>query len=175
VEVVEDEHKRLGQRGGAEERAGRLEKPEARAFRVSGGWGWKLAVELSQLRQDLHEVGRSAAELVTKQLGITIPHVRAKRLNPRPEGRRTAGLPAAADDHVGAPLACTTGELLDEPALADAGFPADQEKAAFAGERLVETIEELAELGVAADEHAQLSRRRPLEESPFQLDPAGRP
>jgi hypothetical protein len=172
VEVIENEHDRLGQRCGAEERAGRLEQAEAGTFRVSEGRNWKLAVELGQLGKDLHEVRGSAAELAAEQLGIAISHIRAKRLYPRPVGRRAAGLPAASDEDVDSVLPGAIGELLDEPALADAGLAADQEEAALAGKRLVETMKELAQLSVAADEQAKLSRCRCFEEGTFYLESA---
>src|SRR5262249_11200918 len=87
-------------------------------------------------------------------LGIVISHVCTQRLHPRPVGRCAAGLPAAADEHLGVAFVRAAGQLLGEAALPDAGLAADQEHAAPAGNDLVQPTEELAQLRVAADERA---------------------
>src|SRR6266508_3388331 len=152
VEVVENEDERLRERGGAEERGCRLEESEARSFRVAHGRLRKLTVELVQLGKDLREVGRASAELAAERLWIGASRVRTKRLNPGPVGGGATRLPAASHEHFRPPLPRPPCELLDEAALADSRLPADQDEAALAGERVVESTAELAQLTRTADE-----------------------
>jgi hypothetical protein len=102
----------------------------------------------------LCDVCSPSGELVAKRLGIAISDVCAQCLNPRPVGWGAAGLPAATDEHLGAALARAARDLLKKAALADSGLAADQVEPALAGKRLVEALEELAQLGCAPDERS---------------------
>src|SRR5262249_5569940 len=141
VKVVEGKYERPHQRGGSKEGGRCVEQAETRSFGVTRQRGRQIAVELVELREKLREIRRSPAELVAEQLGIRVRRVRSHRLHPRPVGRCTTGLPAAADEHLGAPLPSVPSELLDEAALTDARLAADQEETTLAGQSVVETAE----------------------------------
>ena len=165
MQVVEDEHERLGVGDVAEEGRGRVEEPEAGALRVERHGRAHVREELAELGEHLRDVGGAASEPLAHGRRILAAHVRPDRLRPRPVGRRTAGLPGAAEEGRRASLPRPLRELVREPALADARLAAEQDEAAAPGERRLERLLEDAELALAADERAvgRLGRRREVE------------
>src|SRR5207244_2184623 len=91
---------------------------------------------------------------------IAITRVGANRLHPGPVGGCAACLPAAADQHPGAPLPGVIDQLLSQPTLADARLAADQEQPAPPGKGLLEAREQLRELALPSDEEGPRRWRR---------------
>ena len=166
MQVVEDEHERLGVGDVAEEGRGRVEEAEAGALGVERHGRAYVREELAELREHLRDVGGAASQPLAHGRWILAAHVRPDRLRPRPVGRRTAGFPGAAEEGRRAPLPRPLRELIREPALADARLAAEQDEAAAPGERRIERLLEDTELALAADERAgpaRLGRRREVE------------
>ena len=88
--------------------------------------------ELADLGHELSDVRGSTAKLRRKRARIAGADVRAERLTPGPVRRRSPGLPAASPQHPYATLPGTQGELVEQPALADARLPAYEEETAAA-------------------------------------------
>src|SRR5205823_2074697 len=73
-------------------------------------------------------------------------------LGPRPVGRRSSLLRAAAPQHPGVRVLGAAGQLVCEPRLADAALAAEQEEATAPCLGVLERGAELRKLAVAADE-----------------------
>ena len=166
VQVVEHEEERPGTRGVPQERGHRVEQAEARSVGAQCGWLRNLGEALAHLRHHLSEVGRSGPELEPERLGLARVHVGTQGLDPRPVGRCSACLPAAAEQHPHAELFGSCRELVRQPALPDPGLPADQHQPAMACARIRESGEQLVQLALAADEGAALAARRRSRRSP---------
>ena len=138
VQVVEHQHERLRVRDALQERGQGVEQPEARALGLGRRRRRQVGDDVAQLRQQLGEVRRPGPELRPQRGGLGRADVGAQRLHPRPVGGRAAGLPAAADEHQRAARSRPRGELLGQPALADARLADEQEQAPAAGEGIVE-------------------------------------
>ena len=179
VQVIEEQHERLGRRGAPQVGGDRFEDPEAGAFGGDGGRGGQIRKQLVKLRDDRRQLGAAASHLRSQQRGLRIAHVRAQRLYPGPVGRCAARLPAPADEDAAAALPRARRELLGEPALADPGLTADEDQRAGARERCLQRGQQLRHLPLAADEPSRGCRclRRTLrfegdilgEDGPFQL------
>src|SRR5438093_3718539 len=114
----------------------------------------QVGEQLAQFRNDLGEVWRARSQLRAKRLRLTSPDASAQYLDPGPESWRPAGLPAAAGEHVCAPLAGTIRQLVGQAALADSRLSADQEQPPASRQRVLEGREQLAELTLASHERA---------------------
>jgi hypothetical protein len=154
MQVVEYEHERSFARGAAQERGGGVEQAEARALGVGAGRRPDVGVELTQLGQQLSQVGGARSELLTQRLRVRLLHVAAQGLNPGPVGGRAAGLPAAPDEHGRAPLPRAAGELLGEAALADPGLAAHEHDTPARRECVLERLTERGDLALASHEDA---------------------
>ena len=81
-------------------------------------------------------------------------------LEPRPVGRGTVQLGRPAPRHRGAVPLRHLGERSQQPALADAGFPADQHRPPAAGAGVLEPAHQRGQFGVTAHErHIHGARR----------------
>ena len=135
MQVVEDEHERLGvgdvaggrsrsrRRGGSGAPSGSSDTggpTSGRSSRSSGASARRRPRRLPAARA---------------RPPILAAHVRPDRLRPRPVGRRTAGFPGAAEEGRRAALARLRRELVREPALADARLAGEQDEAAASSER----------------------------------------
>ncbi len=98
------------------------------------------------------DLGRPPTELVAKLRRIAQTDTRPERLYPRPVGGRSARLPAAAYEDVGSAGLRMAGQLLCKATLADAGLPDEEEHPAVSVVGVGESIEQLFELALAADE-----------------------
>src|SRR5690606_33984443 len=131
-----------------------------------------LAVDAAFWRLQGRGWNAEDAELVLEVVGVVGERVAAQRVRPRPEGRRSLALDAAApeDDRlvgVASEIASrsrretlrldASQRLAHERRLADAGLAGDQHEPTGAGARGVHGVGEHAALGVASDE-----RRRRL-------------
>jgi hypothetical protein len=128
VQGVEDEHDRAVRGRVAQELGGRLEEAEARAFRVDRRRR-QVGEALAQVGHDLGELRRAGPELRAQRRAIAIADIGTQRLRPGPICGRTARLPATADQHPRAAGASARGQLLRQPALADARLALEQAQA----------------------------------------------
>ena len=131
MDVVEDDDERPGLGGLPQEGAHRLEEAEAGA----------LAVQ----RRDLAS-GNELGE-------VTVVQIAPQRLDPRPVRRGAARLPAAPDQDLRLAPPRPGGELLDKPALADAGLARDEQDAPATAEGGAQGVVEGRELARSAHEH----------------------
>ena len=115
---------------------------------------------LAQLREDLGEVRRAGPELRPQDVCRRLVDVGPERLHPRPVGGRAPRLPAASHEDPRASLSGAGDQLLGQAGLADPGLADKQEQAATAGECIVQSGDELGQLGLAADERAARARCR---------------
>ena len=173
VQVVEHEHERLHDRDPLQERRHGVEQAEARALGAGRGVRREVGEHVPQLRQQLGDVGCAQPELPAQRRGLGLAHVRAQRLHPRPVGGRASGLPAAADQDQRAACPRTRGELLGEPALADARLADEQEQPSAAGQRIVEAGGQLRQLALATDEGRRRRPSAPVSAGPRRRRAAG--
>src|SRR4051794_18031520 len=145
MDVVQEDGDRRDGRGLSQQRRNRVEHPEARAFGLCA---------------------RFADEL-RKSFDLRVWKQGAQRLQPRPECRRPAGLPRAANRDAGAGSGGLTRERLSESALPDTGLPGDQDDRAPPTEGPVEQRRERREIALAANQTIQVGRfawrPRPIE------------
>ena len=154
LQIVEDHEDPPFSCGAAQERGGRVEELEASPIRILPRGRREVTEQVAQLGEHLRNIAGAAAHLATHHLRLGVANVRAQHLDPRPVGRRSSILPAATPENEVAPLAGARGELIGKPALPDAGFTAQQEEAPAALLRLVESRQQLSELGVSSKEGA---------------------
>ena len=168
MHVVEHEHEWPCLRARAQEAARGVEEAKARTLRLGTRRLRQVGKELAKLGKELGEVRRPGAELGSQPVGLGVADVGAQRLNPGPVGGRAAGLPATADEDTCPASAGMCDQLVRKSALADAGLSGEQEQAPAAGERVIETGDELVQLGVTADKRAA----RGLRGGPASADPS---
>jgi hypothetical protein len=129
MEVVEENDLRTLAAAVGEEARDGVEETEALTVRIGG-----RTVRLH---------GRQPFELSAR---------RADDLDPRPVRRRSALLPAAADEHVAAARLGPQRELVEQPRLADPGLAGEDDERATALRRLFQRSLELSDLASAAHE-----------------------
>ena len=108
------------------------------------------------LGHDLCDDGRTRAELRTQIIRIAGVCVRPHDLHPRPVGRSTFALVAAARQHLRAAQPRVRRQLVAATRLADPGLTGEQHEPAPPGQRVVECDSELCHLWL----HARRTRLR---------------
>ena len=123
--------------------------------RLSSAGTWQVREQLASSGSSARGIAVGRAQLGASDSALAVAHVGAQRLDPRPVRRGAARLPAAADQDPGAAGPRAAGELVGQPALADAGLARDEQDAAAArrARRLSASSSEVGELARAAHEH----------------------
>jgi hypothetical protein len=145
VQVLEHDENRTPRRNRAKERGDRLEQPCP-------------ALRRRRSRRDRAELGKQPRQLDAPRLADARALARlrdrpaaAQRIDPRAE-RQLLTFPRASDQHAIAVVERARGQLLHEPALADAGFARDDREHAASGARTATRELRPLELGGAADQ-----------------------
>ena len=159
VQIVEHQHEGPRVRRAPQEGRHGIEEPEARPLGLGRRRRGRLGEEGAELGEELRHVGGSLAKLGSESVRLGIAKVRPQRLHPGPVGGGAAGLPAAADESSRSARSGVGDQLVCETALADTGLAHEQEQPSASGDRVVEALDELGELVLAADERAA----RPLD------------
>src|SRR5262245_38757948 len=105
MHVVEEDDKGAISRDRLQQRRRGVEQAHARSLGLGRKRLGQVRKSLEELGKELSEVGDSGSELRAEKLGIELSEIRTQSLHPRPVGRSSAGLPAAADEHPGSALA----------------------------------------------------------------------
>ena len=158
VQVVEDEDERASVGRRAQQRRDGVEELKARGVglaraRVGGRCG-------DVARRRGHDVGHEAGqpraclgpEGGDRRADVALGGQAAQDPKPRPVRRRAAAVPRTAPEHERTPGDSLCAERVGEGGLADAGVAGDHEEAAAPVQRAVETVTQLGELTLAADE-----------------------
>ena len=147
VKVFEDDDQRQALRCIGQRVADRVHEDEACLF------GSEIRVFVCGLG------GRKLGQNLRKgaEVGIELPRLggtqnSAQNLDPRPICRRTAGFPAPTPVRAHPARACEVGDLLGEPALADARLPRQVPDRAAPLRRILDGSSETADLVFASDD-----------------------
>src|ERR671910_41359 len=162
MQVVQKDGERLAGRGSSQEGGERLEELKPDALGVGSLPVPDIGKQLPKLGKDRGEFRGPAPELRSQRVLIALAYIRPQRLDPRPVDGRTARLPTAAEKYPRAVVSRTCEQLLGEAALADARLTREQEKAPPAGQCVVESGDELGQLGFAARKAASRDHLRRL-------------
>jgi hypothetical protein len=152
VQVVEDQHHRPLDRQAEQQLGHRLVETEAGSRGIQRGEGWNLPHQLTDLRGDLGDLAGHRTDRGPRRLGVDLSQQRSDDLYPRPERRHAVPLVPPPPRHQRPAERCASGQLLDQPGLADARLTGDQYQLAVASPGPVEGLQQGRQRPFAPDE-----------------------
>jgi hypothetical protein len=160
VKVVEDEDDGPAERRAPEAFGHAVEESEARLLRIHARERGQVRKTGAQLGHHGGDVCRARPELRRELRRVPRGDPAAQDLDPRPEGRGTCTLPAAADEHLRAARSRPARELLRRLALPDPGLADEEDHSPASSGRGGKRAVKHGQLPLATDEHGVAALHR---------------
>ncbi len=152
MQVVEEEHQRAAPGDRDQERHDRLVEPETLLLGAELRWRDRRAEALRDLRQQRGQDGGTRADLVAQPVGRGGGDILAEHLEEGEIGRHPLGLRRAPTEHRRVRRQRRGREFLQQPRLADAGRPGEEDDRRSPGARLGKLLGQGGALAVAPDQ-----------------------